>query len=395
MDEHTADDALPPPSDLQVVLPFEDFEEDLDLRLGRANGNIYHRRPGVEGSHDGQVMVRLKKKRFIVIDYSILPCDEDLQTAAMSPHISCPPGAGKTKCVTPECTKVGVPVLLYDSDPTEPASLYLRSGLCFICQRNLNEKRRTQRKRGSDAGGTSLIYAVGPGQKKFKLNGGVIELNSDAIILNAPADGSGAKSHADGFGFHEIGMELQSTIQAAVHDADRLVHAVSGNTTTTSTTGGADDNVVDIAATAAAAAVAAVGDGDQDHDLSIMTDEATNAAVDATNGLLNSVGVGDHHTTHTHTSEDISALYDAAFSSLSNSIYSLSQWKQSWDAAIAAAVVQETVGDPSLADAVASAAAVVAAAAEGNSTNMVSLLMAADQHKEDGKPQDDVQAFEV
>jgi hypothetical protein len=26
---------------------------------------------------------------------------------------------------------------------------------------------------------------------------------------------------------------------------------------------------------------------------------------------------------------------------------------------------------------------------------MVSLLMAADQHKEDGKPQDDVQAFEV
>jgi hypothetical protein len=104
----------------------------------------------------------------------------------------------------------------------------------------------------------------------------------------------------------------------------------------------------------------------------------------------------------THTSEDISALYDTAFSSLSKSIYLLSQWKQSWDAAIAAAVVQETVGDPSLADAVASAAAVVAAAAEGhdqNSTNMVSLLMAADQHKEDGKPDGeqggDVQAFEV
>lgn len=381
MDEHT-DDALPPPSDLQVVLPMEDFEEDLDLRLGRANGNIYHRRPGVEGAHDGQVMVRLKKKRFIVIDYSIVPSDEDLQTAAMSPHISCPPGAGKTKCVTPECSKVGVPVLLYDSDPTEPASLYLRSGLCFVCQRNLNEKRRTQRKRGSDAGGSSLIYAVGPGQKKFKLNGGVIELNSDAIILNAPADG--AKSHSDGFGFHEIGMDLQSTVQGAVHDTDRLVHAVSGNTTTTST--GSD--VVDIAATAAAAAVAAVGDGD--NELS-MTDEATNAAVDATNGLLN----GD---TPTHTSEDISALYDTAFSSLSKSIYYLSQWKQSWDAAIAAAVVQETVGDPSLAEAVASAAAVVAAAAEShdqNSTNMVSLLMAADQHKEDGKPQDDVQSFEV
>jgi hypothetical protein len=51
---------------IQVILPLEDFAEDLDLRLGRANGNIYHRRGGIEGIHDGQVMVRLKKKRFIV-----------------------------------------------------------------------------------------------------------------------------------------------------------------------------------------------------------------------------------------------------------------------------------------------------------------------------------------
>jgi hypothetical protein len=86
---------------------------------------------------------------------------------------------------------------------------------------------------------------------------------------------------------------------------------------------------------------------------------------------------------------------------LSKSIYLLSQWKQSWDSAIAAAVAQETVGDPSLADAVASAAAVVAAATDGqeaNSQNMVSLLLAADQRKdgEDAKAEaENVQAFEV
>lgn len=45
----------------QVILPLEEFAEDLDLRLGRANGNVFQRRPGIEGSHDGQVMVRLKK----------------------------------------------------------------------------------------------------------------------------------------------------------------------------------------------------------------------------------------------------------------------------------------------------------------------------------------------
>jgi hypothetical protein len=383
----------------QVVLPLEEFAEDLDLRLGRANGNIYHRRPGVEGVNDGQVMVRLKKKRFIVIDYSILPNEDDLQTAAMTAHISCPQGAGKQKCATPECPKVGVPVLLYDSDPNEPASLYLRSGLCFTCQRNLNEKRRTQRKRTSDVVGTSVLYAVGPGQKKFKMNGGIMELQSDAIILNGPPI-DGAKSVRDGFGFHEIGVDLSACARRAAHDTDRLLNAVSSNTTTapTTTTNNGTDSAADIAATAAAAAVAA-GVGDGETELAMATDEATNAAVDAgSTTLLN----GDHHHIVDPSSEDISALYDKAFLSLSKSIYLLSQWKQGWDAAIAAAVAQETVGDPSLADAVASAAAVVAAATDGQDSstqNMVSLLLAADQRKEEGKPEggdgEDVEAFEV
>lgn len=364
------------PSEVQIILPMEEFAEDLDLRLGRANGNIFHRRPGVEGVHDGQVMVRLKKKRFIIIDYSFVPTEADLAAAEVSPQISCPTGAGKVKCHTPECTKVGVPVLLYDSDPNEPASLYLRSGLCFTCQRNLNEKRRTQRKRASDIGPSSVLYAVGPGQKKIKLNGQTVELESDAIILNGPPI-DGAKSVRDGFSFHEIGLDLSSNLGNAVRDTERLVNAVSSNTTTTTTASTGEDGTTESVADMAARAAAAVN---------VMSTEeaATNAAV----------GVAVEATN----SEDIPALYDKAFNSLSKSIYLLSQWKQSWDSVIAAAVAQETVADQSLVDAVASAAAVAAAAASDGQDNMASLLLAADQRKDGSAKQDqggDVEQFEV
>jgi hypothetical protein len=84
--------------------------------------------------------------------------------------------------------------------------------MCFTCQRNLNEKRRTERKRvpssrggraGFDddnnhpAGGThafglspSIIYAFGPSAaKRFKTsNGGILELTHDAVIINAPSE---------------------------------------------------------------------------------------------------------------------------------------------------------------------------------------------------------------
>jgi hypothetical protein len=370
MDDTTLDDP-PASAGMQVILPLEEFAEDLDLRLGRANGNIYHRRPGVEGVHDGQVMIRLKKKRFIVVDYSIIPSEEDLQAAAMSPHIRCSPGAGKQKCVTPECTKVGIPVLLYDSDPIEPSSLYLRSGLCFSCQRNLNEKRRTQRKRGSDAAsGSSVLFAVGPGSKKFKMNGNTVELHSEAIILNTPPL-DGAKSHREGYSFHEIGLDLQSVVRVAASDTERLITVVSGTSD------------------ALAAAVAAVGEN-VDGDIHMnTTDELTNAAVDASTGML--VNGTDEATSLSASSEDIPALYDKAFNSLSKSIYLLSQWKQSWDSAIA--VAHDTVGDHGLADAVASAAAVAAAGDGGHDqSNMVSLLLAADQRKGDEKHDGEVVA---
>jgi hypothetical protein len=86
--------------------------------------------------------------------------------------------------------------------------------MCFTCQRNLNEKRRTERKRvtpsarggqqvrsdgfhddGSAALGTivpSIIYAIGggsPAAKRFKTsNGGILELTHDAVIINAPSE---------------------------------------------------------------------------------------------------------------------------------------------------------------------------------------------------------------
>ena len=136
-----------------LLTPTE-LESDLNGNLGRANGNIYQRQEGVAGVHDGQVMVRLKKHRYVVLDYSIQPTDEDITALATNPNVDIPKGAGKTKCVTQACTKVGVPVLLYDSHPDEPASLYTRTGLCFECQRKLNEKRRAERKRKSDGPST-------------------------------------------------------------------------------------------------------------------------------------------------------------------------------------------------------------------------------------------------
>ena len=448
----------------QVILPMEDFQDDVELRLGRANGNIYHRQQGIEGIHDGQVMVRLKKKRYIVIDYSIIPNEHDLQWAATHPHITIPNGAGKQKCTTLECTKVGVPVCLYDSEPNEPISLYLRAGLCFTCQRNLNEKRRTQRKRPSDqhvinihnnnmnhtnggmmmvhpgdggvdgVGSSSstnpLLFGMGMGYKRIKLNNGMsVDLNSDTIILNGGGQcyysgtGGGTTTTGDrmtpsregggyGYSFDEIGPDLTAAIQEASEDTQRLVlHAISSNPTTTGMAAAAATPV-----TSAGSTTTNVGTTAANHML-FSVEEVANAAVEATTGILGGTvvleddpnGIQDHQQQHdddshhhhheqqhlqhpngtatsinnqNNSEEDINVLYDKAFSSLSRSIFLLTHWKQSWDSAIAAAIAQETVGDPSsLADAVASAAAVAAAATDG--TDNISLLLAADQRKEE------------
>lgn len=119
----------------QVDFDVAEFEREAQAHLGNANGNIYQSRMGVNLQHDGQVYVRLKKKRFIVLDYTIQPNEADMATASGVAHLEIPSGAGKTQCITKECCKVGVPVKLYDSNPEDTVSLYLRSGLCFECQR--------------------------------------------------------------------------------------------------------------------------------------------------------------------------------------------------------------------------------------------------------------------
>jgi hypothetical protein len=113
-------------------------------------------------------------------------------------------------------------------------------------------------------------------------------------------------------------------------------------------------------------------------DADLSAEASANSVAEATTNAL----LAGNDTEESPSSEDISAMYDKAFQSMNKSIFLLSQWKASWDAAVTAA--EETVVDPSLADAVASAAAVVAAAADGQdqSSNMVSLLLAADKGKE-------------
>jgi len=140
-EDDTNDEASLDPT-TSIILPFEEFAEDAEKKLNFANGRIYQRKRGVENVHDGQLMVRLKKKRFVILDYGYVPNQQDLEYAESNPHVSIPEGAGVKKCNNRKCSKIGVPVMLYDSDPNEVPSLYLRSGLCFGCQKKWNEEKR-------------------------------------------------------------------------------------------------------------------------------------------------------------------------------------------------------------------------------------------------------------
>jgi hypothetical protein len=204
----------------------------------------------------------------------------------------------------------------------------------------------------------SLIYAIGPSNKKYRLDGSTIHLKSDAIIVNGAIEGM--KHHGEGYGFQEIGDDLLSLVQESAHYTVRLVNAVSGNT----------DN-------AAVEAVAALGVPDNDY-------------LPAAGNLLEQGG----SEAPPPISEDISALYCHAFQSMNKSIFLLTQWKSSWDSTMSAVATDDTVAEDSLAEAVASAAAVVAAATpstkpvaapatdggpDQNNPNLVSLLLAADK----------------
>ena len=71
-----------------IILPIAEFANELEVKLGRANGNIYIRKPGVEGLHDGQIMVRLKKKRFVILDYAIIPNQADINYASVTSNVA-------------------------------------------------------------------------------------------------------------------------------------------------------------------------------------------------------------------------------------------------------------------------------------------------------------------
>lgn len=352
-----------PHEQVQVILPPEEFAEDLELRLGRANGNIYHRRPGIEGVHDGQYMIRLKKKRFIIIDYGIIPNESDHQAAVLhAGRIVIPNGAGSRECTTPGCSKVGVPVLLYDSHPGETQSLYMRAGLCFTCQRNLNEKRRTQKKRKRDSHIRSPVASMPVAQR----NGNGVDLSAQAITANGHAEDT---KHASAAYFPEINNDLQDSLLEAAAASQRLVAAVACHNSGTDPT-----------AAAFAAAVAAAH-GSQSDD-PVMAASAAMAA--ASTGEMGA-------------NEDIITLYEKAITSMNKGVFLLSQWKASWDAAVAAAVTQEAASDLGLADAVASAAAVAAASTqEGqNQASMVPLALAAETKGETEKKEESGGVFSV
>lgn len=177
--------------------------------------------------HDGQIMVRLKKKRFIIIDYSIVPTQHDLNYVKDIPYIVVPEGAGERLCATRNCPRIGVPVQLYDSEPDEPASLYLRGGLCFSCQRNLNEKRRTQRKRKCDQEpqqSHSRQNSMGSQQQqRYRLNGSLLDLNPDAVIINGPIEGT--RTRGPDYQYPRIGQDLLHLVAELHRGAHSLLHS--------------------------------------------------------------------------------------------------------------------------------------------------------------------------
>ena len=222
-----------PPLQTSILLHPDEFAHDEEKNLGRANGNTYIRRPGVENVHDGQIMVRLKKKRFIILDYGYIPKPEDYAISNASAHISIPEGAGQQRCATKDCPRVGVPVMLYDSEPSEPMSLYVRGGLCFSCQRAVNEKRRTKRKRKEDtlpfaevsAGGSGEGRSFGSTGSRFKINNEVVELNSDAIIINGAV--AGTSSRGSGYQHPEIGSDLIQIVSELSQETMSLVSSAA------------------------------------------------------------------------------------------------------------------------------------------------------------------------
>ena len=129
----------------------KDYDENLKNR-GMHDSPLYQRRPGKEGIHDGQYLVDCKQNRFLVLDFSIVPTDADREYAQRkSPTDICiPDGAGVNLCKKKECSKIGVPVLLYDSSPDMGPALsgYFTKAHCITCWK---EHMRSRSIKGAEA----------------------------------------------------------------------------------------------------------------------------------------------------------------------------------------------------------------------------------------------------
>lgn len=274
------DDMQPLPA-----LPY-DMQYDVEHKLGRANGKIFIRQPGLEGKHDGQIMVRLKKKRFIIIDYT----------------------TGKRACATNGCNKNAIPTLLYDSDPTQQTSLYLRSGLCFTCQRRVNEKRRSPRKSTSNGNNTDHMSVV----------------SSMSITSSPPFFSSSKKvlpstlvAIPQGLEIPENAMlspcwkRMRGTPPAAAAAAATGTHYLSPPIVIDGSVDGARPASVNY-----------------DHTCIAQDLQATSNSLScSSNELVNISSNVSHHCS----TDEVQAVYEKAMRMAQKAVYQLSQWKVSWD----------------------------------------------------------------
>jgi hypothetical protein len=91
--------------------------------------------------------------------------------------------------------------------------LYLRSGLCFQCQRALNEKRRAEKRKTPSGVEPSLVYA--DGHQKVRLTPqGIIRISED-------------DAHGEAWRrtFRDLGPSLVQRVQEVAQDTTRLVAA--------------------------------------------------------------------------------------------------------------------------------------------------------------------------
>lgn len=204
-------------------------------------------------------------------------------------------------------------------------SLYLRSGLCFTCQRLLNEKRRTQRKRKGD-------NKIDDGQKRFRLNGQIFELDANAVIIDGPLD---TKHHGPGYEYPEILEDLHTLIAEMGQDAGHMSATLA----------------------------------------SLPTLPMHNSPENI----------------------EIEELHNSLFHSFTKGVYLLSQWKASLDMVMANSVAEkateEVLESATMADVVASAAAVAAVQVVEGHDDQIPLVLATDEKEAASTVPPDIQSI--